>query len=78
MDTTPSTSFEIQPEDGFVIDANQVEALREIINSELRLEVAAQEAKKLGNDALLFFKALAGNRNIVIDSLNSGEVQHGQ
>lgn len=77
MSPIPNNSFETKPEDSFIVDAEQIEALREIINAELRLEVSVQEAKKLGNDALLFFKALAGNRCISTNDSDGGVVQHG-
>lgn len=77
MGPTPNNSLETKPEDGFIVDAEQIEALREIINAELRLEVSVQEAKKLGGDALLFFKALAGNRGISTNDSGGGVVQHG-
>ena len=64
-----NNQFELQKEDLCIVDDNQLDILRNILNAETNHDITLEESKEIGKSLLTLFKALAGGRKVTFGRL---------
>ena len=60
---------ELHKADPYIIDDNQLNALRDILSTEINHDITLEETKEIGNNLLTLFKALAGGSKVTFGRL---------